>query len=263
MTLANSVRGRFRPEFVQGSITVLNTNPTGQAPPLSAVEVDVSDAAALLFQVSGVYTGAKAVQATIDGINWVTLSAAQVLRNEATGAYLPNVPSAQTGLYSLDVVGYTRVRLTALAAHTGAAVVAMFTAEEPIALALDGGLAMVSRAPGNDAAPTEVQLNSAASTNGTTVKASAGWVTSLLISNISASTRFFKLYDLATVPNPATDIPIAVIPVPANGFSNIPLGGPSGIYMNVGIGFTITGAAPDTDATNIGAGEVKVFMNYY
>lgn len=110
-------------------------------------------------------------------------------------------------------------------------------------------------------APTVHTLNSAATTNATSVKATAGRVYSLLLSNQNAAARFFKLYNKASAPTVGTDIPVAVIPVPASSTLVLELG-TFGVQFGTGIAYAVTGAIGDTDTTVITAGDFKVNMQY-
>jgi hypothetical protein len=132
VTTLNRKSGRFDPEYVVGSITANNTAPGGVASANSAVEIDVSDAGTCAIQVTGTHGGAKSVQVTIDGNNWISLGAANAIRNEATGASSANIAAGATGIFTVDVIGFTRLRLSApTTGTTGQADVTLFTAENP------------------------------------------------------------------------------------------------------------------------------------
>ena len=104
-------------------------------------------------------------------------------------------------------------------------------------------------------------LNSAASTNATSVKTVAGTISSILLSNFSAATKWFKLYNKISAPTVGTDIPISTIAIPANSFYAVPIG-PQGMRLVSGIAYAITGAQADTDTTAVAAGDVKVHISY-
>lgn len=132
MTIFNRKSGRFDPEYVQGVITANNLNQAGDATPGSAVEVDVSDAATATIQITGTHGGAKSLQATVDGVTWVTIAATNTIRNEASGAVASSIASGATGLFSVDVTGFIRARISAPSTGTtGSATVTIFTAAEP------------------------------------------------------------------------------------------------------------------------------------
>lgn len=113
----------------------------------------------------------------------------------------------------------------------------------------------------NPASPTASIVNSAATTNGTSVKSTAGTLFSITASNTNAAARFLKLYNLATAPTVGTSAVALTIPIPANSVVNINFG-TYGMRFSTGIALSITGAAADSDTTAIGAGEVKVLTSY-
>jgi hypothetical protein len=105
-------------------------------------------------------------------------------------------------------------------------------------------------------------LNSAATTNGALIIAGTSNVSSFYATNEGASTAYIKLYNKATAPTVGTDVPEMIIPVPAAvgglvGVAN-PRIGFHGFRFALGLGIAITRNAVHTDATAIGAAEVKV-----
>jgi hypothetical protein len=108
---------------------------------------------------------------------------------------------------------------------------------------------------------TKHHLKSAATTNATSVKATAGRVNMLNVSNLTAGAKFLKLYNLAVAPTVGTSTPFMVIPIQAN--STLPVvHNDIGIYFSTGIAYAITGAVADNDTTAVGANEVLVNMIY-
>lgn len=110
-------------------------------------------------------------------------------------------------------------------------------------------------------ANTTHTLTSAATTNATNVKATAGRVYSIVLSNANAAARFFKLYARATAPTVGTDIPIATFEVAANSSRVIDFG-PFGLQVATGISYAITGLIADSDTTAISAGDFKVVVSF-
>lgn len=112
------------------------------------------------------------------------------------------------------------------------------------------------------------KLFSAATTNGTLVKNTQGFLMGGLIANFNAAVRYFKLYNKGAAPVVGTDVPIFTIPLPA-GTATVPsfvnladLFGESGHLFAAGIGYAITGGLLDADTTVIGASDVVVGLNY-
>lgn len=87
------------------------------------------------------------------------------------------------------------------------------------------------------------------------VKASAGSLFELTLTNTTATAVYVKFYNKTTAPAPATDIPVMIIPVPANSFQEIQFGS-AGKRFATGIAIGITGAAVKTDTTLIVAGVI-------
>jgi len=98
---------------------------------------------------------------------------------------------------------------------------------------------------------------SAASTNATVIKASAGTVHGWYISNVNAAARFVKFYNKATAPTVGTDTPLITLAIPGNAAgagTNVSFN--KGLEFDTGIGIAITGAVPDADTTVVAANEI-------
>lgn len=107
---------------------------------------------------------------------------------------------------------------------------------------------------------TGSRVVSAAMTNATSLKGSAGQVYDITVYNFSAATKYFKLFNLAAAPTVGTDVPIWTIPIPAGGgFSKQFV---HGLSFSTGIAFAITGGLPDSDTTAIGAGDVHGLIQW-
>lgn len=107
---------------------------------------------------------------------------------------------------------------------------------------------------------TPAKYISAATTNATVVKASAGTLGFISASNISTSARYVKIYNKATAPTVGTDVPVQTYMVPPNtSGTNLALPA-SGLNLSTGICFAITGGYADTDTTATAVGDV--ILNY-
>lgn len=112
----------------------------------------------------------------------------------------------------------------------------------------------------NSATPSANILNSAATTNGTVVKGTAGTVFGVVLSNSGTSAAYFKLHNSTTVTVGTTAV--------AQWFL-IPAGttvqynwGQIGMRHLTGICYSITGGVADTDTTAVALGQVKVALSY-
>ncbi len=93
---------------------------------------------------------------------------------------------------------------------------------------------------------------SAASTNATSVKGSAGTLYGIVAVNTTATTYYLKFYNKASSPTVGTDTPVLTIPLLANASYQSQF--PTGAAFGTGIAFALTGAAPDNDVTNAATG---------
>lgn len=105
-----------------------------------------------------------------------------------------------------------------------------------------------------------MRIISAASTNATSVKGSAGQVYTILAHNINAAVRYLKLYNKATAPTVGTDTPVMTLPIPADATGKgfvLDTGG-MGIAFSVGIALAITTGVADADTGAVAANEIVV-----
>ena len=104
-------------------------------------------------------------------------------------------------------------------------------------------------------------LISAASTNATSVKASAGTIGTLQVSNLNVVTRYLKLYNKASAPTVGTDTPVMTILIPpsANLFLDC---GATGIRFTTGIAYALTTGITVADATAVNASEHSLGIFY-
>ncbi len=122
---------------------------------------------------------------------------------------------------------------------------------------------LTSQIPTTAGGLTTTKLISAASTNATSVKTSAGQVYNIQAFNTNASARFLKLYNKASSPTVGTDTPVNTFLVPGNATgSGIVVEVSNGIAFATGIAFAITGAIADSDTTAIGASDCVVNIQY-
>jgi hypothetical protein len=106
-------------------------------------------------------------------------------------------------------------------------------------------------------------ISSAASTNATLVKSSPGTVFSILVHNTGSGVghaHHLRLYDKNTAPVVGTDVPFAIIHLPASQSKEINF--TSGITFNTGIAYSITEDDDLLDATPIEADSVQLFIGY-
>ncbi len=111
---------------------------------------------------------------------------------------------------------------------------------------------------------TPYKLVSAATTNATSVKASAGQIYMITASNVNAAARYLKLYNKASAPTVGTDTPVFTFIIPGNtagAGTNIPIPA-CGIAFGTGIAFALTTEATDAGTTAVAANEIVVNLAY-
>ena len=108
-------------------------------------------------------------------------------------------------------------------------------------------------------APSAIaRIKALASTNLTLVAAKPVTLTGFVLVNTTATILYVKLYDKATAPVLATDVPAFTLPVPANGAIALPFD----VDLNAGFAYAITNLVADTDATGVAANAVHGFIAY-
>lgn len=117
---------------------------------------------------------------------------------------------------------------------------------------------------GGDTATLPFRLISAASTNATSVKASAGTITTITAVSMNETTvSYLKIYDKATAPTVGTDVPVLTIAVPTHlQGAGIVIPIPNGVTFSNGIAIAVTGGVADSDTTAVGADEVVINLTY-
>lgn len=111
-----------------------------------------------------------------------------------------------------------------------------------------GDVATQYRSTASGASATHIV--SAATTNATLVKSTAGKVLGWYFANTTAAWVYVKLHNQATAPTAGTGV-IRTIAVPPNGISQFFSEG--GVTFSVGIGMTVVGGAADSDNTAVTA----------
>lgn len=110
---------------------------------------------------------------------------------------------------------------------------------------------------------TPYRLISAASTNATSVKASAGQVYSIAAFNTNAAVRYLKLYNLSVAPTVGTSTPVQTYALPgATTGGGFTLSIPVGMEFTTGIALALTTGAADTDTGAVAANEIVISLSF-
>ena len=244
----------------------------------STVVVNTERFSNLMIHCAGTFAG---VNCTFEGSlnstngtdgNWFAVQAIRSSANtiETTTGVLAAAPAYAWEL-SVNALRYFRIRATAWTSGTqvwtlipgtyatepipGAQVSATQPISGTVTATVTGGT-VVGVAP----TTTNAILSSAATTNGTVAKASAGTIYGLTVSNTGASAAFVKLHNSTTITVGTTAVALTV-PVPAGGVVSLAWG-THGMRYATGICYSITNLAADTDTTAVALNQVKVNLSY-
>jgi len=243
------------------------------------VEGDVSRASNVMMFCTGTFAAVNcAFEGSLEAsgaTNWFSVQAVRSNANvieTATG----NLSAQPIYAWELSVNGLKRVRVRATARTSGTQswrFVLGTYATEPIPAAQASGTqpvsgtvtATVTAGTVNPVVPaTPFILNSAASTNAALILTGTSGLQAFYATNTGATPAFVKLYNKATAPVLASDIPAMILPVPAAiagfpGVATLPIGF-SGFRFALGLGIAITGAVADNGAQGVAAGAGNVVL---
>lgn len=251
----------------------------------NVLAVDVSDASNVMFHVkntgsvllaAGTFIFEGSIDST-DGVNgtWFGVQAVRSNANTIETQIALSGIAAAAGFAaaweaSVNALKWFRLRCSV---NVTASAIAYWTAirgtyaTEPIPAAqasatqaVSGTLTSAGTTTATPATPTATILNSAATTNGTVVKGSAGTLYSVTASNVNAAVRYVKLHNATTV-TPGTTAVAMTIPIASWATVNVPFGA-LGMRFGTGICLSITALAADTDTTVVGVGDVKVLAAF-
>jgi hypothetical protein len=126
------------------------------------------------------------------------------------------------------------------------------------------GTVTVNPTPATSGGLSISRVISAATTNATSVKASAGQVYTIMAHNTNAAVRYLKLYNKASSPTVGSDTPVLTFPIPGStagaGFT-LDTGG-LGIAFATGIALALTTGVADADTSAVAANEIVINLLY-
>jgi len=236
------------------------------------VAVDVAMASSITLHArntsgTAIAAGTLTYEASLDSTNgvdgtWFAIQGARTNANTveavtALGAIANGAAMLYAVKFSVAAYRWFRARVS-VAVTAGAAATVTATrgayAAEPTPIvqthAVTGSGTFVT-APA--ATGTPYALTTAATTNANLIITGARSLTEISVFNPTAALIYVKLYNKATVPVPGTDVPLAVIPVPANGQVSIEYGALGKKFL-LGLGIAVTAGPLSTDAVAVAAG---------
>ncbi len=224
--------------------------------------------------ISGTYVGAITFEGSVDGTNYFLVLAARtdIAVAESASTTLTNV----TRSWIVNCAQFTHLRARMTVFTSGSMSVTLRgsgAAMQPVSTVGNSVSTAVTQSTGSTTAAwlvagagiannltTTTTVNSAASTNGANVKTTAGTVYNITAHNVTAATKYIRLYNKASTPTVGTDVPIVVVAVPASSSKEIT--SMVGVKFSLGIGHAITNGAAATDATAVAAGDVQLAYSW-
>ncbi len=130
--------------------------------------------------------------------------------------------------------------------------------------AVTAGVGIIPVAPSTQAATLSSSTILAASTNATSVKASAGTLFEISVYNTGSTIAWLKLYNSASAPTCGSGTPVGryMIPGAASGGSGSNVSIPLGKSFGTGIGFCVTTGIADADTGAVAATTYTVNLTY-
>lgn len=176
-------QGGVTPTFKQCSITTQNLVAAGVPTAGSSCEIR-GPIGTPTGQVTGTYTaaGGLSVQETVDGLAWKTLAATTTVTRGSTGVTSATITSAEQDTYTFNgSTGKSRIRITALGAVTGTAVVSLNN------VPFGGGSGSTIVGGGDASAANQVSTNTKLDTINTSINASNAQLPTALGSQAAAA----------------------------------------------------------------------------
>ena len=262
------------------AVGVVDSTGAANAPstPLYVAQSEIStnasaSSATNIFSIDALYYSAITIQytsvgsgntVTYEGSNDNATWLAVLVNRGENAASTANTAFTVTASHEIFVplkFRYFRARISTYGSGTVTAYYALKSGPEPMSTTIRSGGAAYGTGytfgaiPLTQAGstPSTARIMSAASTNGTSTKASAGQVYNVNLYN-SGTLAFIKFYNKASSPTVGSDTPVATYAIPASGRCDFSI--PLGLMFTTGIAYAITGGVADSDTTAVTLNQV-------
>ena len=221
-------------------------------------DVDLTGAMTALVHLTGTWAGTVTFESTVDETNWFSIAGQRPDSPASTPASASN---SNIALAFAAIGKRLRARVTAYASGSiGSSVllsdVPVISLTNSAGITLGAGtsaIGAVTLNPSTSGGCSVAKVRSAATTNLTLVKGSAGRVIGWRLYNNTASLRYVKFFNKATAPA-STDVPIFTLILKPNEVADFDTA--YGTAFGTGIGYSITGALADNDTTAVAVDDV-------
>lgn len=219
-----------------------------------------SSFAAHVVGSAGISAGAVIIEGSNDGVNAVTVPVQEwpAMNNLVA----PTNIGANASRMFVGPLLYKFLRVRISTAFVGGTVRAYVALKGTSFESLSYSAYVTGTVQNTPAMSNCYMLAALATTNLVSVKAADGRIFAISASNTGAVTRYLKLYNKASAPVLASDVPVLVIPIGAGAVVNLPMGD-LGRRFTTGIAIAVVTGATDTDATVVSSvSEVKINIDY-
>jgi hypothetical protein len=215
------------------------------------------------LQIPTLVGGISQIQISNDNLNWTPIWANLV--SSATPSSV-SLGCNQTGFWYASLYGaqYVRVILTTVVTGSSSWEAVLSQQIYPVnavGAVISSTLNVIPSVSTAQGFATYFTLVSAAGTNATSVKASAGTIGTCVLTNTTASLKFVKVFNKASSPTMGTDTPVIQYPISANSTLDVSSAF-AGLRLSTGIALATTGGSALLDNTSVAAGDVLVNMTY-
>jgi hypothetical protein len=244
---------------VSGTVTI---TPSGTQTVSGTVTANIGTSGSLALDAT--LTGGTQQTKITDGTNVATVKAASTAAVAADKAVVVAISPNNTVPVSLTSTTVTGTVAVSIATNTPTiAAGTNLMGKVGIDQTTVGTTNAVTPVPAATGGPTVARIKSAASTNATSVKGSAGQIYGWALYNNTATAKYVKIYNKATSPTVGTDTPAFTIIVPgasAGAGTNIEFS--LGVPLGTGVAYAITGLIADSDTTVTAADDVHGVLLY-
>jgi hypothetical protein len=262
------------PALSGGKIPVVNDTPVTTAtygPQAGVIAINtilvgplnVSQFRTISLQVASMgTTGQITAEISNDNATWTVISGQAAA---TTPSFLNTLNAAGTAYYQTFGANYFRLRLSV--ATTGGTTTLYVQGVKEVYpqnlqfVQVNGSSAVVPAPVTSQGFNTYHTLVSAASTNATSVKGSAGTIGTCVLTNVHNQFRYVKFFNLAVAPTMGTSTPVIQFPIAPSSTLDVSTAF-AGLRFATGIAYAITHNAALLDNTPVNAGEVLVNLSY-
>lgn len=227
---------------------------TGSPTANSTASFAVSGMNTVRAQVTGTWVGTLVSEISLDaGTTWTMAGIHQNGTVFSASSFTANIEGA------VNLAGATNYRIRCTAYTSGTAVVKV---NESPAIGTMYVINPQSEIPRTSGGLSMSSILSAASTNLTAAKASAGQVYHISVTNINAAARYLKFYNSTSATVGTTAI-VYRMAIPGNtAGSGLTTTFPTGFAFSTGISYALTTGAADNDTGAVAASEIMVNVGY-